>query len=88
MKTDKSIPEGLKVPSPLSCPECVENGERRIHWCFSQVDPPNGQWSWHVMNHDETSKFEWPASFDSLNEAKAHVNSILESATDGEVSIG
>ena len=67
-----------KLPKQLSCPECKENGEHRIHWAFICDDHPDGKWSWDIMNHDQTSKFKWPVLFDSNKEAKAHLNSILK----------
>ncbi len=76
-----------KLPEQLSCPECKEKGERLIHWGFLCDDYPDGEWSWNIMNHDETSKFKWPTAFASKDAAKTHVNSILKDATNGEVFI-
>ena len=88
MKRDNPIPEGLKVPSPLSCLECLENEKRVIHFAFEysfgQDDVPHREWSWNIMDHDKTSRFRWPASFDSRDEARDHINSIIEDAT-GEI---
>ena len=81
MKRDKNIPEDLKIPSPLSCSECLENGKRVIHFAFEQDDFPKGDWSWNILGHDQTSRFRWPACFDSRNEARAHINAIIEEAT-------
>jgi hypothetical protein len=35
-------------------------------------------WTWHLMNHDQTSKFQWPDTFPTKAAAQAHINGLLD----------
>ena len=68
-----------EMPPHISCPECKDEGKRILHTLFScELEAELGdQWTWHLLNHDETSKFQWPDTFATKKAAKAHINSIL-----------
>ncbi len=68
-----------KMPAHISCPECKDEGKRILHTSISflEEDEIGDQWSWHLLNHDLTSKFQWPDTFATKQAAKAHLNSCL-----------
>ena len=67
------------IPERIFCPECQEEGTPRMHMHFEKI-LPDGLWFWHILEHDGTSKFQWPTGFESNKEAKDHIASIVESA--------
>ena len=68
-----------KMPDHICCPECKDDGKRILHTSIEcELDALRGdRWTWHLMNHDDTSKFQWPDTFVSKQAAKAHLNSCL-----------
>ena len=69
-----------KMPKRISCPECKKEGKSIIHTAVVH-DLPDGDWTWQLLNHDGTSKFEWPGPFSSQNEAEKHIWDLM---TDGD----
>ena len=78
-----------EMPDRLSCDECREEGKNIIHFSYSQYldEAPDGPWFWDIMNHDKTSKFQWPESFDTKPKAVAFVQKLLDDA-EAEVKQG
>jgi hypothetical protein len=68
-----------EIPDHIFCPECKEEGTPRMHMHFEKI-LPDGLWSWHILDHDGTSKFQWPREFESKEAAKEHITSIIEDA--------
>ena len=48
----------------------------------------DGDWTWELLNHDGTSKFEWPDSFSSQNEASEHIWDLMTDGDTGEQESG
>ena len=68
-----------KMPSHISCPECKDEGKFLMHVNFMcELEAELGdQWTWHLMNHDNTSKFQWPETFPTKKAAQRHINSFV-----------
>lgn len=66
-----------EVPEHISCPECKDEGKYIMHAFFAK-DLPDGEWSWHLMNHDKTSKFQWPTLFPTKDAAQKHLFGLME----------
>ena len=74
-----------ELPEQLSCDDCATEKERLIHWAVSaevdnEGDEPKGPWSWEILNHDKTTKFKWPKTFDTKDDAWAYIYSIVAEA--------
>ncbi len=63
-------------PDTFTCLECKEEGKYRLHTALTK-DLPDGEWSWEILNHDTTPKFQWPKSFESKKVAQTHLNSMI-----------
>ncbi len=71
-----------ELPDLLSCDECREDGNGRIHFTFSQyVDGiADGPWTFDIRNHDGTSKFQWPYDFETKRKAEQFIENLLDEA--------
>ena len=71
-----------ELPDRLSCDECKEAGKGRIHFAYSQYvdEAPDGPWTFDILNHDGTSRFQWPYDFETKTKAEAFIQNILDEA--------
>ena len=68
-----------KMPDHICCPECKDEGKRIMHTSFlyTKEEELGDQWTWHLMNHDNTSKFQWPCTFPTRESARANLNALV-----------
>ncbi len=70
-------------PKQASCLECKAEGNFIIHTAIMK-DLPDGAWSWHLLNHDKTSKFKFPKDFESKSEVLDFNQSLIDALTEDE----
>ena len=73
-----------EMPDRFSCDECRDEGKYIMHFAFSQYveEMPDGPWYWNIMNHDKTSKFQWPNTFETKAKAEAFVLALVDDTKD------
>ncbi len=74
----------MNLSEPLFCQECKDENKHIIHVAyFVDVDgnqsPPttDSLWGWAILNHDGSTKQEWPGKFASNQAAKDHLNGLI-----------
>ena len=74
----------MDLSKSLVCQECKEKGKHIMHIAFfTDVEGPGTQpdpdslWGWAVLDHDNSTKQEWPGKFVSNQAARDHLNGLV-----------